>query len=135
MRAGERVRKMWCACVSAAKRETDADERTLAYNLSVPYELSEPLRLCLCERTCLSVRKGYKNKRKVRGNAHAPGEEKHACAHAGAKKRVTPITSTGGCCSPRRVCVFCHNAGSGAVCSEGRYERSQMLLPQAGHTR
>jgi hypothetical protein len=34
MRAGNRVRKMWCACENAAKRETDVDELTLAQNLS-----------------------------------------------------------------------------------------------------
>ena len=34
MPAGNRVRKMWCACKNAAKRETDVDDLTLAQNLS-----------------------------------------------------------------------------------------------------
>ena len=39
--------------------------------MSAPHDLSVPLCLFLCERTCLSARKGYKDTSEVRGNAHA----------------------------------------------------------------
>ncbi len=68
--------------------------------LSCPHELSVSLCLFLCERTCLSARKGYKDTSEVRGNAHATISWSLSVSLSLSLSDLTNITP-GSC-----VCVF-----------------------------